>query len=84
MESAETPPDEAYPWPEPIADESHRLSPSERLWAHFLITEEYKTVRRTLTTGTGTGTGSQDTDHDESPFVEISIGDSGDDWENLI
>ncbi|ONH24881.1 hypothetical protein [Pseudofrankia asymbiotica] len=74
MESAETPPDEEYPWPDGgIADESHRLPEGRRLFAHYLITEQYATRQRALPSGSdGDGDGDG-----ESPFADVSIGDGG-------
>ena len=67
--------DEEHPQ-EPIADESHRLPEGQRLLAHFMIGEQYKKQQRVLTSSDASTADSTD----ESPFAEISIGDS-EEWE---
>jgi len=72
MEAAEIPQDAqdaAGAVCEPVADESDRLSPEQRRWAHLLITQQYETQRRALPAG--------DAGQDESPFTEIDILFSG-------
>jgi hypothetical protein len=47
----------------PAADESDRLTPEQRQWAHLLITQQYETQRRALPSGKAS--------RRRSPFADV-------------